>query len=87
MRIIFRNQQKESSDVDGVISTGSFAGSNKKTEESAILIQRIWRGHQARIQFKDCANILQKKRTQEYIEYYKYHFRLIFFLIIIVFRC
>lgn len=41
---------------------------NKQTEDSAILIQKIWRGHQARLKFKDAAKILQKQRTQDYIE-------------------
>lgn len=41
---------------------------NKATEESAILIQKLWRGYCARKRNQSSlADILQKKRTQEYI--------------------
>lgn len=41
---------------------------NKATEESAILIQKLWRGYSARKRNQSSlAEILQKKRTQEYI--------------------
>lgn len=57
----YRYQQKETDELSAV-------SINKQTEYSVILIQKLWRGHQARLKFKDAAKILQKKRTQEYIE-------------------
>lgn len=36
-------------------------------DQSAIVIQKIWRGYKIRKQNKGIAEILQKKRTQEYI--------------------
>lgn len=35
---------------------------------SAILIQKLWRGHQARLKFKEAAKVMQTQRTQNYIE-------------------
>lgn len=35
---------------------------------SAILIQKLWRGHQARLKFKEAAKVMQSQRTQNYIE-------------------
>lgn len=52
-----RNLQKDFSSVN-----------NKQTEESAILIQKIWRGYKARQSMKDIAIKLQNMRTQDYIE-------------------
>lgn len=52
-----RNLQKDFSSLN-----------NKQTEESAILIQKIWRGYKARQSMKDIAIKLQNKRTQDYIE-------------------
>lgn len=40
---------------------------NKTTENSAILIQKIWRGYMSRKRGQNIADILQKKRTQDYI--------------------
>jgi centrosomal protein CEP97 len=40
---------------------------NKTTENSAILIQKIWRGFCARKQNSHIAEVLQRKRTQDYI--------------------
>ncbi|XP_058446142.1 centrosomal protein of 97 kDa [Malaya genurostris] len=53
---------KEKSSVDGAISVN-----NKTTENSAILIQKIWRGYQTRKRGQTIAKVLQKKRTQDYI--------------------
>ncbi|XP_062545550.1 centrosomal protein of 97 kDa [Armigeres subalbatus] len=53
---------KEKDDVDG-----STVVNNKTTENSAILIQKIWRGYQTRKRGQNIADILQKKRTQDYI--------------------
>lgn len=41
---------------------------DRLTEISAILIQKLWRGHQARLKFKAAAKVLQSQRTQNYIE-------------------
>lgn len=41
---------------------------DRLTELSAILIQKLWRGHQARLKFKEAAKVLQTQRTQNYIE-------------------
>lgn len=41
----------------------------QQTEISAILIQKLWRGHQARLKFRAAAKVLQSQRTQNYIEY------------------
>jgi centrosomal protein CEP97 len=40
---------------------------NKETENSAILIQKLWRGYATRKKTKSIADVLQKKRTQDYI--------------------
>ena len=40
---------------------------HKATENSAIVIQKMWRGYITRKKKQDIADILQKKRTQEYI--------------------
>ncbi|KAG4065265.1 hypothetical protein HA402_012707 [Bradysia odoriphaga] len=52
-----RNLQKDFSSVN-----------NKQIEESAILIQKIWRGYKTRQSMRDIAVKLQNKRTQDYIE-------------------
>ncbi|KAJ6648293.1 Centrosomal protein of 97 kDa [Pseudolycoriella hygida] len=41
---------------------------NRRTKESAIIIQKIWRGYKARKSMKNIAVKLQNKRTQDYIE-------------------
>lgn len=38
------------------------------TENSAVVIQKIWRGYRTRKKTKDIAEKLLKKRTHEYIE-------------------
>lgn len=45
------------------------SANNKQVEESAILIQKIWRGYKARRSMRDIAVKLQNKRTQDYIEW------------------
>lgn len=40
---------------------------NKETENAAILIQKLWRGYSTRKKTQSMAEILQKKRTQDYI--------------------
>lgn len=58
LSFVFRNLQKDFSSVN-----------NKQTEESAIIIQKLWRGYKARQSMKDIAVKLQNQRTQDYIEY------------------
>lgn len=58
LSLLFRNLQKDFSSLN-----------NKQTEESAIIIQKIWRGYKARQSMKDIAIKLQNQRTQDYIEY------------------
>lgn len=41
---------------------------DEQTRISAILIQKLWRGHQARLRFKEAAKVMQTQRTQSYIE-------------------
>lgn len=41
--------------------------SNKDTENSVILIQKLWRGYSTRKKTKSIADVLIKKRTQDYI--------------------
>lgn len=41
---------------------------DEQTTISAILIQKLWRGHQARLRFKEAAKVMQTARTQSYIE-------------------
>lgn len=53
-------QQKENLDT-------SLGAVNKTTENSAILIQKIWRGFYTRKKTNYIAGKLQKKRTQDYI--------------------
>ncbi|XP_058819668.1 centrosomal protein of 97 kDa [Topomyia yanbarensis] len=53
---------KEKVSVDGAASIN-----NKTTENSAILIQKIWRGYRTRKRGQSIAEVLQKKRTQDYI--------------------
>lgn len=45
------------------------------TEESAILIQKIWRGYNTRKMNKCIADTLQRSRTQQHIEYDPLNFR------------
>ncbi|XP_055595956.1 uncharacterized protein LOC129746357 isoform X2 [Uranotaenia lowii] len=52
---------------DSVDSNIPASLNNKTTENSAILIQKIWRGYQTRKKGQNIADILQKKRTQDYI--------------------
>lgn len=40
---------------------------NKMTENSAILIQKMWRGFSTRKRTKHLVDKIQKKRTQDYI--------------------
>ncbi|XP_055546489.1 uncharacterized protein LOC129730911 [Wyeomyia smithii] len=49
------------------IADGTAIINNKTTENSAILIQKIWRGYLSRKRGQSIAEILQKKRTQDYI--------------------
>ncbi|XP_019549924.3 uncharacterized protein LOC109420075 [Aedes albopictus] len=53
---------KEKDIVDGATIIN-----NKTTENSAIVIQKIWRGYRTRKRGQNIADILQKKRTQDYI--------------------
>lgn len=53
-------QQKENLDQNNIPLT-------KTTENSAILIQKIWRGFQTRKITRHIVEKIQKKRTQEYI--------------------
>ncbi|EDS37309.1 phosphatasepp1 regulatory subunit [Culex quinquefasciatus] len=52
---------------DCVDSAAAASLNNKTTENSAILIQKIWRGYMSRKRGQNIADILQKKRTQDYI--------------------
>ncbi|XP_021700503.1 uncharacterized protein LOC5564446 [Aedes aegypti] len=53
---------KEKESVNGATTIN-----NKTTENSVILIQKIWRGYRTRKRGQNIADILQKKRTQDYI--------------------
>uniref|UniRef100_A0A8D8BEZ4 (northern house mosquito) hypothetical protein n=1 Tax=Culex pipiens TaxID=7175 RepID=A0A8D8BEZ4_CULPI len=52
---------------DCVDSAAAASLNNQTTENSAILIQKIWRGYMSRKRGQNIADILQKKRTQDYI--------------------
>lgn len=59
----FAASKKEKDCVDAAAASLN----NKTTENSAILIQKIWRGYMSRKRGQSIADILQKKRTQDYI--------------------
>lgn len=60
------NQSKDRVDAN---AENQISMTQKSTEVSAIIIQKIWRGYNTRKQNKYIAENLQKSRTQEYIEY------------------
>lgn len=62
-QVVFTKAKEEKDSVD-CATTGL---NNKTTENSAILIQKIWRGYLSRKRGQNIADILQKKRTQDYI--------------------
>lgn len=52
---------------DKDIADNTTTVNNKTSENSAILIQKIWRGYMTRKRGQRIAEVLQKKRTQDYI--------------------
>ncbi|XP_053692008.1 uncharacterized protein LOC128740490 [Sabethes cyaneus] len=60
--VIMAKATKEKEVIDGTATIN-----NKTTENSVILIQKIWRGYLSRKRGQSIAEILQKKRTQDYI--------------------
>ncbi|XP_055640849.1 centrosomal protein of 97 kDa [Toxorhynchites rutilus septentrionalis] len=59
-QIYMKAQDKDTVDKTSTVN-------NKTTENSAILIQKIWRGYMTRKRGQSIAEVLQKKRTQDYI--------------------
>lgn len=68
---LFRSQEQNNQTKDNVDASSAKKAplvSQNSTEESAIIIQKIWRGYNTRKMNKYIAENLQKNRTQQYIE-------------------
>lgn len=61
------NQSKDN--TDACVSKNKKLINQNSTEESAIVIQKVWRGYSTRKTNKHIAENLQKNRTQQHIEY------------------
>lgn len=66
--INFRSQEQQQNNQSKDNVDAEQKSSPISTEDSAILIQKIWRGYNTRKQNKYIAENLQQNRTQEYIE-------------------
>lgn len=67
--MLCRSQEhSQSKDIVDASSSKNKLINQNSTEESAIVIQKIWRGYNTRKTNKHIAETLHKNRTQQHIE-------------------